>query len=254
MMLVKLDENLSQTHAEFLRKLGYNCHLVTDEGLSGADDEIVWQQVCVEGRFFITLDLDFSDVRRFPPGTHPGILLLRPRSRSRQAGGSNPGQTRKSQVQSQIAGAGGNWPVIDETPEFTVVKQQGYFSCGSACGEMLLKSRGINNINQATIEQLSNAPTWPELLANALNQLQSEEGGKWVGNFVSTSSFEGLNLTGSWVAVLWESGVRIGHMVIVDGTDHDNVLIRDPWDGTKYKMTMADFLQYWNGQAVYWVR
>lgn len=33
----------------------------------------------------MTLDLDFSDVRRFPPGTHPGILLLRPRSRSRQA-------------------------------------------------------------------------------------------------------------------------------------------------------------------------
>lgn len=35
--------------------------------------------------FFITLDLDFSDVRRFPLGTHSGILLLRPRSKSRQA-------------------------------------------------------------------------------------------------------------------------------------------------------------------------
>ncbi|MEI2418927.1 DUF5615 family PIN-like protein, partial [Arthrospira platensis SPKY2] len=47
--------------------------------------EVVWQQVCTEGRFFITLDLDFSDVRRFPPGTHPGILLLRSRCGSRQA-------------------------------------------------------------------------------------------------------------------------------------------------------------------------
>jgi len=36
-----------------------------------------------EGRFFITLDLGFSDVRRYPPGSHPGILLLRPRSNSR---------------------------------------------------------------------------------------------------------------------------------------------------------------------------
>ncbi len=84
-MLVKLDENLSNTHAQFLRDAGYQCDRVTDQGLSGADDEIVWQRVCTEGRFFITLDLDFSDVRRFPPGTHPGILLLRPSRRSRQA-------------------------------------------------------------------------------------------------------------------------------------------------------------------------
>ncbi|CAC5344101.1 hypothetical protein PA905_45340 [Planktothrix agardhii CCAP 1459/11A] len=83
-MLIKLDENMSVAHAEFLRQMGYDCDRVTDEGLSGADDEIVWQQACAEGRFFITLDLDFSDVRRFPPGTHPGILLLRSRSRSRQ--------------------------------------------------------------------------------------------------------------------------------------------------------------------------
>jgi predicted nuclease of predicted toxin-antitoxin system len=84
-MLIKLDENMSNTHAEFLRQMGHECDRVTDEGLSGETDEIVWQQACQEQRFFITLDLDFSDVRRFPPGTHPGILLLRPRTRSRQA-------------------------------------------------------------------------------------------------------------------------------------------------------------------------
>ena len=84
-MRIKLDENLSNAHTEFLRQMGHECDRVTDEGLSGATDETVWQQVCLEQRFFITLDLDFSDVRRFPPGTHPGILLLRLRSRSRQA-------------------------------------------------------------------------------------------------------------------------------------------------------------------------
>ncbi|KZL48352.1 DUF5615 family PIN-like protein [Nodularia spumigena] len=84
-MLVKLDENMAQKHVEFLQQSGYSADRVTDEGLSGAKDEVVWQQVCAEGRFFITLDLDFSDVRRFPPGTHPGILLLRSRNRSRQA-------------------------------------------------------------------------------------------------------------------------------------------------------------------------
>lgn len=82
---VKLDENMGQIQVEFLRQLGYDADRVTDEGLSGAEDGIVWQQVCAEERFFITLDLDFSDVRRFLPGTHPGILLLRSRNRSRQA-------------------------------------------------------------------------------------------------------------------------------------------------------------------------
>jgi len=82
---VKLDENLSQSHAEFLSGAGYLAERVTDEGMSGADDLMVWQRVVAEGRFFVTLDLDFADIRRFPPGSHPGILLLRPRSRSRTA-------------------------------------------------------------------------------------------------------------------------------------------------------------------------
>lgn len=84
-MLVKLDENMAQSHVELLQQYGYESDRVTDEGLSGADDETVWNQVCAEGRFFITLDLDFSDVRRFAPGTHPGILLIRSRNRSSQA-------------------------------------------------------------------------------------------------------------------------------------------------------------------------
>jgi len=36
-------------------------------------------QVCVaEERILITLDLDFSDIRAYPPGSCPGIWVLRP--------------------------------------------------------------------------------------------------------------------------------------------------------------------------------
>lgn len=77
-MLIKLDENLSRSHAEFLATIGHVADRVHDQGLSGASDDVVWSRVMAEGRFFITLDLDFSDVRRFPVGSHPGILLLRP--------------------------------------------------------------------------------------------------------------------------------------------------------------------------------
>jgi predicted nuclease of predicted toxin-antitoxin system len=82
---IKLDENLGQSHADLLRQAGYQADRVTDQGFSGADDTTVWQHVVAEGRFFVTLDLDFSDVRQFTPGSHPGLLLLRPRSNSRTA-------------------------------------------------------------------------------------------------------------------------------------------------------------------------
>lgn len=48
------------------------------EGFAGRDDEIVWRAAQSEHRcFLITQDLDFSDVRQYPPGTHHGILLVR---------------------------------------------------------------------------------------------------------------------------------------------------------------------------------
>ena len=84
-MKVKLDENLGQSHARLLTDAGHDAQRVTEQGLSGASDSEVWHHVCDTERFFITLDLDFSDVRRFTPAGHPGILLIRPRGRGREA-------------------------------------------------------------------------------------------------------------------------------------------------------------------------
>ncbi len=40
------------------------------------DDELI--EACrVEGRVLVTLDLDFSNVLRFPPGYYAGIVVLR---------------------------------------------------------------------------------------------------------------------------------------------------------------------------------
>jgi predicted nuclease of predicted toxin-antitoxin system len=82
---VKLDENLSRAHVDLLRQAGYDVDRVDEQGLSGATDERVWERVCADGRLLVTLDLDFSDIRRYQPGTHPGILLIRARSRSASA-------------------------------------------------------------------------------------------------------------------------------------------------------------------------
>ena len=82
---VKVDENFAQSHVSLLEDAGHDAESVFDEGLSGLQDAALWARVTEEDRLFITLDLDFSDIRRFPPGTHPGILLLRPRNASREA-------------------------------------------------------------------------------------------------------------------------------------------------------------------------
>jgi ABC-type bacteriocin/lantibiotic exporter with double-glycine peptidase domain len=156
------------------------------------------------------------------------------------------------------AGAGGNWCTIDEVFDSKVVRQQSDLSCVAACGEMLLQNRGIN-INQAAIEELTGVPSAPELLASALNELNLDDSGGWRGAYLEipgasqSQVFDVLNTTGAWAAVLWEAGVGIGHMVIVDGLDEMGyVLIRDPWEGTSYKMIKDDFLQYWSQAGVYW--
>jgi predicted nuclease of predicted toxin-antitoxin system len=74
---IKLDENLPESLVAALAKLNHDADTVLQEGLAGHDDSDVWAAVQAEGRFLITQDLDFSDVRKFQPGTHHGLLLVR---------------------------------------------------------------------------------------------------------------------------------------------------------------------------------
>jgi predicted nuclease of predicted toxin-antitoxin system len=84
-MKVKLDENVSSLALEPLRLLGHDVDSVIEEQLAGADDDAVWAAAQRELRLLVTSDLDFSDVRKFAPGTHHGLVLLRLRDPSRRA-------------------------------------------------------------------------------------------------------------------------------------------------------------------------
>lgn len=84
-MKIKLDENLPHRLATLLKNLGHEIHTLHEEKLSGHSDKEVWEAAQNESRFLITQDLDFSDSRKFAPGSHHGILLLRLRSPNRQA-------------------------------------------------------------------------------------------------------------------------------------------------------------------------
>ena len=76
-MKIKLDENFPTRLVGVLGRLGHDVDTVPAEGFAGKSDAEVWSAACDTGRFFVTQDLDFSDVRRFTPGTHPGLLLVR---------------------------------------------------------------------------------------------------------------------------------------------------------------------------------
>lgn len=84
-MKIKLDENLPHRLATLLKNFGHEIHTLYEEKLSGHSDKDVWEAAQKESRFLITQDLDFSDSRKFAPGSHCGILLLRLRSPNRRA-------------------------------------------------------------------------------------------------------------------------------------------------------------------------
>lgn len=84
-MKIKLDENLPHRLAILLKNFGHEIHTLHEERLSGHSDKEVWEAAQKESRFLITQDLDFSDSRKFAPGSHHGILLLRLRSPNRRA-------------------------------------------------------------------------------------------------------------------------------------------------------------------------
>ena len=76
-MRLKLDENISRTVALTLADYGHDIDTVPAEGLAGATDVQVALAAAGADKMLITLDRDFADVREYPPGTHPGIIVVR---------------------------------------------------------------------------------------------------------------------------------------------------------------------------------
>ena len=75
---LKIDEDLPVAVAEVLRESGHDAVTVLEQAMGGWKDDAVWEAVQSEHRFLVTADKGFADVRTYPPGTHFGILLLRP--------------------------------------------------------------------------------------------------------------------------------------------------------------------------------
>ena len=76
-MRFKTDENLPIEIAELITDQGHDALTVEDQGLGGTPDEQIAAVCQSENRILVTLDTDFSDIRQYPPGSHPGIIVFR---------------------------------------------------------------------------------------------------------------------------------------------------------------------------------
>ena len=77
-MRIKVDEDLPKAVVELLQAQGHDAVGVIDQGMGGWKDADLWQVVQAEKRLLVTADKGFADTRSHPPGSHSGVVLVRP--------------------------------------------------------------------------------------------------------------------------------------------------------------------------------
>ena len=66
-----------------LRPAGHDAATTLDQNLTGARDSDLASVCRREGWAIITLDIDFADIRTYPPDGYPGLVVFRPGTPSR---------------------------------------------------------------------------------------------------------------------------------------------------------------------------
>jgi len=81
---VKVDEDLPDAVASLFTAAGYAATTVRAQGWSGLQDAPLWARLQAEGRWLVTADKGFGDIRTYVPGTYVGVILLRAAIESRR--------------------------------------------------------------------------------------------------------------------------------------------------------------------------
>ena len=72
-----VDANMPRSTVALLQQYGHSAEHVRDIGLGGAPDERIAARACATAAVLLTRDLDFADIRNYPPDRFPGIIVLR---------------------------------------------------------------------------------------------------------------------------------------------------------------------------------
>ncbi len=83
-MQFKTDENLPVEIAELLTSAGHDAKTVNDQQMKGVTDTVLMDVCRNEQRTLVTLDIDFSDIRAYPPQEFSGVIVLRVGSQTKK--------------------------------------------------------------------------------------------------------------------------------------------------------------------------
>ena len=76
-MKILVDEDLPRAAAELLRRLGHEAEHVRDLGLRGEPDHVIFAAAQERQAILLSADVGFANLRRYPLGTHCGVVVLR---------------------------------------------------------------------------------------------------------------------------------------------------------------------------------
>lgn len=76
-MIATIDEDLHRSLATILSSLGFEVLDIRDHGLRGKPDDAIFAFAQKHKAILFSGDLGFSNILRFPPGKHQGIVILR---------------------------------------------------------------------------------------------------------------------------------------------------------------------------------
>lgn len=136
---------------------------------------------------------------------------------------------------------------FDEASAPDMVRQLTPDSCVSACGEVLSGGR----LTQRELIEIIEAPADPAYLGEQLKKVLNRD---WECKYAKNIFQDLMEKNLPWAAEIYPPHpTDISHLVLVDGFDEfGNLIIRDPWEATRYKMTREEFFDNaWTGRAVY---
>lgn len=71
------DENIFVPIVEKLRKMSHDVFDIKEQNLTSIDDLDIYKIALEQNRVLLTMDKDFSNILKYPPGNHPGIVALK---------------------------------------------------------------------------------------------------------------------------------------------------------------------------------
>ena len=84
-MLFKIEESLPEEVTSLLADAGHGAVSVRSQGLGGSGDPRIAKVCQSENRALIPLDLDFADIRVYPPSDYSGLVVLRQKPQDRDS-------------------------------------------------------------------------------------------------------------------------------------------------------------------------